>query len=62
MKGTTQDDAWALLWRTPELNTPEGRTVWLACEDHRLSLADFLGARGFLIEAVAHEPGADLSV
>jgi hypothetical protein len=53
---------WALLWNNPKLHTPERRKVWLACDDHRESLSDFLGARGFLLEVVAHEPGLDLSV
>lgn len=39
---------WALRWNNPRLHTPDRRKTWLACEDHRDSLADFLGARGFL--------------
>ena len=54
-KGCQQDAGWALLWNNPKLHTPERRKVWLACEDHRQSLSDFLGARGFLLEAVAHD-------
>jgi hypothetical protein len=27
--------------------------VWLACEDHRTSLGEFLSVRGFLSETVA---------
>ena len=61
-KGCQQGAVWALLWNNPKLHTPERRKVWLACDDHRQSLSDFLGARQFLIEVVAHEPGADLSV
>ena len=41
----------AHLWNNPKLHTPERRKVWLACEEHRASLADFLSARGFLREA-----------
>jgi hypothetical protein len=61
-KGCQQDAGWALLWNNPKLHTPERRKVWLACEEHRTSLSEFLGARRMLIEVVAHEPGADLSV
>ena len=61
-KDCQQDAVWALLWNNPKLHTPERRKVWLACDEHRPSLSDFLGARRFLIEVVAHEPGADLSV
>ena len=53
---------WALLWNNPKLHTPERRKVWLACDEHRESLSEFLGARSFLIEVVPHQPGADLSV
>jgi hypothetical protein len=61
-KACQRDAVWALLWNNPKLHTPERRKVWLACEEHRESLSDFLGARRFLTEVVAHEPGADLSV
>ncbi len=26
--------------------------MWLACDEHRASLADFVGLRGFVIEVV----------
>lgn len=61
-KGCQQDAVWALLWNNPRLHTAERRKVWLACDEHRTSLSDFLGARQFLIEVVEHEPGADRSV
>ncbi|GIJ23761.1 hypothetical protein [Micromonospora lutea] len=48
---------WALRWNNPRLHTPERRKTWLACEAHRSSLGDFLGARGFLRE-VAPLPGS----
>ena len=43
-----------LRWNNPKLHTPERRKVWLACAEHRHSLADFLGARGFLREIAPH--------
>ena len=49
-KGCTQPASWALLWNNPKLHTPERRKTWLACEAHRVSLSEFLGARGFLKE------------
>ena len=49
--------AWGLRWNNPRLHTPERRKTWLACEEHRESLGDFLGARGFLRDVV---PVADL--
>ncbi|QIG43128.1 acetone carboxylase [Nocardioides anomalus] len=61
-KGCQQPAVWALRWNNPKIHTPERRKVWLACVDHRESLGDFLGARGFLREAVEHVEGADESV
>ena len=34
-----------LRWNNPKLHTPDRRKVWLACDDHRESLVDFLAAR-----------------
>ena len=47
-KGCRADARWTLLWNNPKLHTPERRKEWLACDEHRELLADFLGARGFL--------------
>jgi hypothetical protein len=61
-RGCTSPAAWALLWNNPKIHTSERRKVWLACDEHRGSLSDFLGARGFLLEVVGHVEGADESV
>ena len=47
-KGCQAAATWSLLWNNPKLHTPERRKTWLACDDHRESLSEFLGARGFL--------------
>ena len=47
-KGCRNDAAWALQWNNPKIHTPDRRKTWLACPEHRESLAEFLGARGFL--------------
>ena len=39
-------------WNNPKLHTPDRRKVWLACDDHRTSLGEFLSIRGFLVETV----------
>lgn len=51
-KGCQQLARWGLLWNNPRLHTPERRKVWLACDDHRSSLGDFLTARQFLRDVV----------
>ena len=37
----------------PQAAHPDRRKTWLACDEHRDRLADFLGARGFLKDVVA---------
>ncbi|GAB3070318.1 hypothetical protein GCM10027053_38580 [Intrasporangium mesophilum] len=45
----------AVVWRNPKLHAADRRKVWLACDDHRQSLADFVAIRGFLIEVIPVE-------
>jgi hypothetical protein len=51
-KGCRSDATWALRWNNPKLHPPERRKTWLACDDHRESLGEFLSMRGFLRETV----------
>lgn len=53
-RGCQEAAEWAVQWNNPKLHTPERRKVWLACADHRESLSQFLGARGFLKDVVPH--------
>lgn len=39
---------WALLWNNPKIHTPDRRKTWLACDEHKDSLSDFLDRRSFL--------------
>jgi hypothetical protein len=52
-KGCRAQAAWGLLWNNPKLHTPERRKVWLACDDHREHLEQFLAARAFWKQTVA---------
>lgn len=54
-KGCSATAVWALLWNNPKLHTPERRKSWLACDEHRTTLGDFLGARKFLRDVVPVE-------
>ncbi|GAA2289766.1 hypothetical protein OKJ48_31040 [Streptomyces kunmingensis] len=54
-KGCRADAVWVLAWNNPKLHTPERRKTWLACEEHREHLAQFLGVRGFLKDVVTLE-------
>lgn len=51
-KGCRAEARWVLAWNNPKLHTPERRKTWTACDEHRKSLADFLGVRGFLHDVV----------
>ena len=54
-KGCRNSATWSLAWNNPKLHTPDRRKTWLACDDHRQSLSDFLSARDFLREVVPFE-------
>lgn len=58
-KGCQTPAVHALLWNNPKVHTPDRRKVWLACEEHRQQLADFLAARNFLKDVVPFVPGQD---
>jgi len=47
-KGCREAARYTLLWNNPKIHTPDRRKQWLACPEHRESLAAFLSARGFL--------------
>jgi hypothetical protein len=49
----------AVVWRNPKLHVAGRRKVWLACDEHRQSLADFVAMRGFLIEVIPVEQLTD---
>lgn len=50
-----QAPAWGLLWNNPKLHTPHRRKVWLACDEHRGQLEEYLGVRDFLRSTVPVE-------
>ena len=52
-KGCRATATWAHLWNNPRLHTPDRRKVWLACDEHRVGLGEFLSVRGFLQATVA---------
>lgn len=53
-KGCTRAAQWQLHWNNPRIHTEDRRKIWLACDEHRTSLGDFLTARGFLRDTVPH--------
>ena len=47
-KGCRAPASWDLVWNNPRVHTPDREKVWLACDDHRDSLGEYLRVRGFL--------------
>ncbi len=58
-KGCRATARHAVVWNNPKLHTADRRKIWLACDEHRTSLADFVALRGFLIEVVPVEALTD---
>lgn len=56
-RGCRRKALWALRWNNPAVHAPERRKVWLACDQHEVTLREFLEMRGFHRDCV---PVADL--
>lgn len=58
-KACRSDASWQLLWNNPKIHTPERRKIWLACDDHRDWLEDYLQTRGLWKDTVAMDRGQE---
>ncbi len=47
-KGCRQAALNVLVWNNPKLHTPGREKTWVACDEHRVSLSEYLSVRGFL--------------
>jgi hypothetical protein len=45
--GCSNDAAWNVNWRNPRIHSEDRVKVWLACDEHREFLRDYLDTRGF---------------
>jgi hypothetical protein len=45
--GCREDAAWNVNWRNPKIHGEERVKVWLACDEHREYLSEYLAARDF---------------
>ncbi len=50
--GCRSDAVWTVAWRNPRIHTVDRVKEWLACEEHRDFLADYLSGRGFPLVVV----------
>ncbi|MCW2749058.1 MAG: acetone carboxylase [Aeromicrobium sp.] len=46
-KGCIAEATHQVLWNNPKIHTPDRRKVWLACDEHEVTLREFLDTRGF---------------
>ncbi len=44
--------AWQLLWNNPKIHTADRRKIWLACDEHRSWLEEYLTVRGLWKETL----------
>lgn len=51
--------AWRVNWRNPRIHASDRVKVWLACDDHRATLADYLATRGFPVVVTPLDSPAD---
>lgn len=58
-KGCSRPAVHQLIWNNPRLHTPDREKVWLACDEHRESLASHLDVRGFLRRVDPFQPAED---
>jgi len=54
-KGCTAPAVHQILWNNPKIHTPDRRKTWLACDEHEVTLRQFLSARDFYRETVPVE-------
>ena len=48
--------AWRIEWRNPKIHSPDRRKIWVACDEHRDFLRDYLAAREFPVSVSALAP------
>ncbi|MBB5631950.1 hypothetical protein BKA04_000173 [Cryobacterium mesophilum] len=50
--------SWSVVWRNPRIHAEDRTKVWLACDEHRDFLLDYLTSRGFpaVVEAGVAAP------
>ena len=55
-KGCRNAAAYVLVWNNPSLHTADREKTWVACDEHRGSLSEFLDRRSFLLRVDPLEP------
>lgn len=55
-KGCRRAAQWSIRWNNPKVHTADRLKVWLACDEHRAWLEDYLSVRGFFRDTVRFQP------
>lgn len=58
--GCSSAASWRVNWRNPRIHPADRVKVWLACDVHRGTLADYLGTRGFPVLVSALDSPVDV--
>ena len=56
--GCRAEARWRVEWRNPRIHPPDRRKVWVACDEHRDFLRDYLSARDFPVDVAPLVPVA----
>jgi hypothetical protein len=51
--GCRASATWRIDWRNPRIHTADRTKTWIACDEHRDYLRDFLAARDFPVAVAA---------
>lgn len=51
-KACRREATHAVLWNNPRIHDDARRKVWLACDEHAVTLGDYLQVRGFLKDTI----------
>jgi hypothetical protein len=54
--GCRSSALWRVEWRNPKIHSPDRIKVWVACDEHRDFLRDYLAAREFPVAVVPLTP------
>lgn len=57
--GCRRPAAWTVAWRNPRIHTADRVKEWLACEEHRGFLEEYLATRGFPVVVVPFGTAVD---
>lgn len=58
--GCSTAGSWRINWLNPRIHSADRVKVWIACDAHRGTLADYLGTRGFPVLVSALDSPVDV--